>query len=158
MNATENSRSIVRSHRQIHHCCMYWNDKEVFKKLGEIIEFVVRENVYASAGDDAALGEDDTKDANNDESIVHHTASVGHVEGFKSALGSGADKDEENFEGRTTLHFGCGYREVKCAQVLLETGSKVDALDKNKKTPLHCAARYGRKNSVKFLLKNGTAV
>ncbi|KAL7192756.1 hypothetical protein ACSBR2_024553 [Camellia fascicularis] len=31
--------------------------------------------------------------------------------GLKSALASGADKDEEDSEGRTALHFVCGYGE-----------------------------------------------
>uniref|UniRef100_A0A0E0AYA7 Uncharacterized protein n=1 Tax=Oryza glumipatula TaxID=40148 RepID=A0A0E0AYA7_9ORYZ len=121
-----------------------------------------------------------------DESIVHHTASVGDDEGLKKALDGGADKDEEDSEGRRALHFACGYGEVrndknislrilcktdcmyallvfrklhlKCAQVLLEAGAAVDALDKNKNTPLHYAAGYGMKGCVDLLLKNGAAV
>lgn len=46
----------------------------------------------------------------------------------------------------------------KCAQVLLEAGAGVDALDKNKNTALHYAAGYGRKECVELLLKNGAAV
>lgn len=48
--------------------------------------------------------------------------------------------------------------QVKCAQVLLEAGAKVDALDKNKNTALHYAAGYGRKECVQLLLENGAAV
>lgn len=33
-------------------------------------------------------------------------------QGLKNALASGADKDEEDSEGRTALHFACGYGEV----------------------------------------------
>lgn len=47
---------------------------------------------------------------------------------------------------------------MKCAQLLLEAYAKVDALDKNKNTPLHYAAGYGRKECVELLLKNGAAV
>jgi len=61
-------------------------------------------------------------------------------------------------EGRTTLHFACGYGEVKCAKILLETGAAVDALDKNKNTALHYAAGYGRKECVELLLEHGAAV
>ncbi|PIN09643.1 Myotrophin [Handroanthus impetiginosus] len=133
----------------------YWNDKEVLQKLGEAMGFAVGEGAASSAG---AAGEDETDEANEDESVVHHTASVGDVEGLNSALADGADKDEEDSEGRTALHFACGYGEVKCAQVLVEAGAKVDALDKNKNTPLHYAAGYGRKDCVELLLKNGAAV
>lgn len=34
------------------------------------------------------------------------------TQGLKNALASGADKDEEDSEGRTALHFACGYGEV----------------------------------------------
>lgn len=33
-------------------------------------------------------------------------------QGLKNALADGADKDEEDSEGRTALHFACGYGEV----------------------------------------------
>lgn len=52
----------------------------------------------------------------------------------------------------------CAQLQVKCAQVLLEAGAKVDALDKNKNTALHYAAGYGRKECVALLLHNGAAV
>ncbi|PIN13121.1 hypothetical protein CDL12_14259 [Handroanthus impetiginosus] len=133
----------------------YWNDKEVLQKLGEAMGFAVGGESATSAGD----AEDETEEVNDEEeSIVHHTASVGDVEGLKKALADGADKDEEDSEGRTALHFACGYGEVKCAQVLLEAGAKVDGLDKNKNTPLHYAAGYGKKECVELLLKNGAAV
>lgn len=47
---------------------------------------------------------------------------------------------------------------MKCAQILVEAGAKVDALDKNKNTALHYAAGYGRKECVALLLENGAAV
>ncbi|KAG6651456.1 ankyrin repeat domain-containing protein 2B [Carya illinoinensis] len=134
----------------------YWNDKDVLQKLGEAMGL-------AAAGDATTSAENSVPDepedpGNEDESIVHHTASVGDVEGLKKAIASGADKDEEDSEGRTALHFACGYGEVKCAQVLLEAGATVDALDKNKNTALHYAAGYGRKECVALLLENGAAV
>ncbi|KAL6953522.1 hypothetical protein U1Q18_046363 [Sarracenia purpurea var. burkii] len=48
--------------------------------------------------------------------------------------------------------------QVKCAQILLEAGATVDALDKNKNTALHYAAGYGRKECVALLLEHGAAV
>jgi len=134
----------------------YWNNEEVLQKLGQAMGLANSGDAGASAENSGA---DETEDlGNEDESIVHHTASVGDVEGLKNALASGADKDEEDSEGRTALHFACGYGEVKCAQVLLEAGAKVDALDKNKNTALHYAAGYGRKECVALLLENGAAV
>lgn len=58
----------------------YWNDKEVLQKLGEAMGMAVggeRGESATSAGDTA---EDETEELNDEESIVHHTASVGDVE------------------------------------------------------------------------------
>ncbi|KAH6785962.1 hypothetical protein C2S51_038417 [Perilla frutescens var. frutescens] len=114
------------------------------------------ENGGGASGVDAA-GEYEEK-GNDEEYVVHYTASVGGVEDLKSALADGADQDEEDSEGGTVLHFACGYGEVKCAQILLEAGMKVDALDKNKNTPLHYIAGYDRRDCVELLLKNGATV
>ncbi|XP_065852593.1 ankyrin repeat domain-containing protein 2B-like [Euphorbia lathyris] len=135
----------------------YWNDKDVLQKLGEAMGLAVSGEAAASSIENS--GQDEAEEAgNDDESIVHHCASVGDAEGLKAALASGADKDEEDSEGRTALHFACGYGEVKCAQILLEAGAVVDALDKNNNTALHYAAGYGRKECVALLLENGAAV
>ncbi|CAI9303564.1 unnamed protein product [Lactuca saligna] len=48
--------------------------------------------------------------------------------------------------------------QVKCAQILVEAGAKVDALDKNKNIALHYVASYGRKECVSLLLDNGAAI
>ncbi|KAF9624489.1 hypothetical protein IFM89_011532 [Coptis chinensis] len=135
----------------------YWNDPEVLQKLGQAMGLGAAGDVVD--GSDLSIP-DEAEDLTGDdeESIVHHTSSVGDVEGLKSALASGADKDEEDSEGRTALHFACGYGEVKCAQVLIDAGATVDALDKNKNTALHYAAGYGRKECVALLLESGAAV
>uniref|UniRef100_A0A803NH40 STI1/HOP DP domain-containing protein n=1 Tax=Cannabis sativa TaxID=3483 RepID=A0A803NH40_CANSA len=135
----------------------YWNDQDVLKKLGEAMGMGLAVSGDAATSTEKAGTEEAEEAGNDDESIVHHTASVGDVEGLKKALESGANKDEEDSEGRTALHFACGYGEVKCAQALLEAGAKVDALDKNKNTALHYAAGYGRKECVALLLENGAA-
>ncbi|CAN8327781.1 unnamed protein product [Cochlearia groenlandica] len=132
----------------------YWNDKDVLKKLGEAMGMPV-----GGLQDEAASTEPETaEEGEEEESIVHQTASLGDVEGLKTALESGGNKDEEDSEGRTALHFACGYGELKCAQVLIDAGANVNAVDKNKNTPLHYAAGYGRKECVSLLLENGAAV
>jgi ankyrin repeat protein len=47
---------------------------------------------------------------------------------------------------------------LECAEVLLEAGINVDALDKNNNTALHYASGYGKKECVVLLLENGAAV
>ncbi|CAM0952374.1 unnamed protein product [Alopecurus aequalis] len=134
----------------------YWNDPEVLQKIGQAMSL----NLPNDATSTVLSGPQETEEEGeyDDESIVHHTASTGDAEGLKKALDGGANKDDEDAEGRRALHFACGYGELKCAEVLLEAGAAVDALDKNKNTPLHYAAGYGRKECVDLLLKHGAAV
>ncbi|KQJ90982.1 ankyrin repeat domain-containing protein 2A isoform X1 [Brachypodium distachyon] len=135
----------------------YWNDPEILQKIGQAMSI----NFPGDGATSTVLsGPQETEEEGeyDDESIVHHTASVGDAEGLKKALDGGANKDEEDAEGRRALHFACGYGELKCAEILLEAGAAVDALDKNKNTPLHYAAGYGRKECVDLLLKHGAAV
>ncbi|KAK4765501.1 hypothetical protein SAY86_026591 [Trapa natans] len=131
----------------------YWSDKDVLTKLGEAMGLAAGEPSSEKGNPD---DEEDAGD--DDESIVHQTASVGDVKGLKKALAEGANKDESDSEGRTALHFACGYGEVACALALIEAGANVDALDNNKNTALHYAAGYGRKECVSLLLENGAAV
>uniref|UniRef100_A0A1D1XT00 Ankyrin repeat domain-containing protein 2 n=1 Tax=Anthurium amnicola TaxID=1678845 RepID=A0A1D1XT00_9ARAE len=135
----------------------YWNDAEVLQKLGQAMGIETPGDAETST---EVSGPEETEEESGyeDESVLHHAASIGDVEALKNALAAGADKNEEDSEGRTALHFACGYGEVKCSQVLLEAGATVDALDKNKNTALHYAAGYGRKECVALLLENGAAV
>lgn len=55
----------------------YWNDKDVLQKLGEAMGFAVAGEPGSSA-DNAER--DEAEEANEDESIVHHTASIGDAD------------------------------------------------------------------------------
>ena len=138
----------------------YWNDPEALQKFGRAMGVGPSGEGAAAAGGEHGEAEEEGGEEGEyeDESVIHHTASVGDVEGLKKALEEGVDKDEEDSEGRRGLHFACGYGELKCAQVLLEAGAAVDAVDKNKNTALHYAAGYGRKDCVALLLDHGAAV
>ncbi|KAJ1704690.1 hypothetical protein LUZ63_004469 [Rhynchospora breviuscula] len=142
----------------------YWNNPEVLQKIGRAMNVGPtgdEGSAAAAASSEAqeeANAEAEEEDGYEDESLLHHAASVGDVEVLKKALEDGVDKDEEDSEGRRALHFACGYGEVKCAQILLEAGAAVDALDKNKNTALHYSAGYGRKECVALLLEHGAAV
>lgn len=80
-------------------------------------------------------------------------AYAGNVDSLKELLEAGADKDEKDEEGRTGLHFACGYGELDCASELLRAGASVDALDNNMNTPLHYAAGYGQVEASELLIK-----
>lgn len=72
---------------------------------------------------------------------------------LEELLKAGANQDEKDDEGRTALHFACGYGELKCAEVLLQHGASVDTADNNQNTALHYAAGYGQDEGVALLLK-----
>lgn len=56
----------------------YWNDKEVLQKLGEAMGLAVPGEVGTSV---ESSGQDDAEEVGNeDESVVHHCASVGDAE------------------------------------------------------------------------------
>ncbi len=77
---------------------------------------------------------------------------AGDVDALKELLQGGADKDEKDDEGRTALHFACGYGEIACAEELIKAGANVDAKDGNDNTPLHYAAGYGQVEATQLLL------
>ena len=47
---------------------------------------------------------------------------------------------------------------MKCAEMLSDAKADVNATDKNKNTPLHYAAGYGRADVCKFLVDAGASV
>ena len=77
---------------------------------------------------------------------------AGDVDALKELLQGGSDKDEKDDEGRTALHFACGYGEIACAEELIKAGADIDARDGNDNTPLHYAAGYGQAEAIKLLL------
>lgn len=49
--------------------------------------------------------------------IYQYCCRAGDKEQLKELLEGGADRDEKDEEGRTALHFACGYGELACAEV-----------------------------------------
>lgn len=59
----------------------YWNDKDVLQKLGEAMGLpVTGDAATAIAGNSGAGEAEEEEEVNEDESIVHQTASTGDVE------------------------------------------------------------------------------
>jgi ankyrin repeat protein len=63
------------------------------------------------------------------------------------------DVNEQDGQGRSALHFACGYGEVAVVKELLVHKASVTSLDSDKNTPLHYAAGYGETDCVKLLLE-----
>ena len=84
-------------------------------------------------------------------------ALFGHEEIVSELLQRGADihmKGKEN--GRTALHIACKKGDLKCAQLLLDAGSRLNEADDYGDTPLHlCIYSYYK---VLWLIKRGCNV
>ena len=87
------------------------------------------------------------------DSVKAHDGAAGDAAALTQLLEAGADKDEQDEEGRTALHFACGYGEMACVEALLAAKANLDAIDHNKNTALHYAAGYGQPEVVELLLK-----
>lgn len=79
-------------------------------------------------------------------------AAAGHVEEVSFYLSQGADLNAVDIKGRTALHRACYYRPRTVAFLLKQEGLKIDAKDKEGKTPLHIAVSISN-NILKMLVK-----
>ncbi|XP_069672516.1 ankyrin repeat domain-containing protein 39-like isoform X1 [Periplaneta americana] len=66
-----------------------------------------------------------------------------------------ADLDETDSEGRTQLHRAAERGDTHTVQLLLDTGSLVNAVDLHSYTPLYLAAREGHQGACRALLAAG---
>jgi hypothetical protein len=137
----------------------YWNDPKVLKKINAAMGDVVP--VFgAGAGADAEEEEEEEEEeaVDDEEESVLTAASEGDYDALVEFLKAGQDANMKDSEGRTGLHFACGYGEIKCAELLCKEGADVNAVDKNKNTPMHYAAGYGRVDLVELLVEHGASV
>lgn len=123
----------------------HWNDPDTLAKFGEAMQDVLPNMPAGAAGE----AEEEGPAADT----IMGAASDGNVEKLKELLAQdGADVNESDEEGRTALHFACGYGEAECAKALLDAQADVNRKDKNNNTALHYAAGYGQADMVKLLL------
>lgn len=78
-------------------------------------------------------------------------ATTGNLEAVQQFLQAGASPDEQDEEGRTPLHFACGYGEMDCATAIIAAGANVNLVDNNRNTPLHYASGYGQAETAALL-------
>ena len=60
----------------------------------------------------------------------------------------GADIKSRNYYLWTPLDCAAAYGQPKCAKLLLDANADINAMDKNKTTPLHLAAREASTNYI----------
>ena len=65
------------------------------------------------------------------------------------------DVDEVNLEGNTGLHFAAAAGHLECMQLLIDCGSRINAVDDYLRTPLEYAVIYGNFDCASKLIANG---
>ncbi len=87
-------------------------------------------------------------------SPLHYAARTGRKEQAGVLLTSGKSKivDDKNVWRRTPLHLAAEQGHELLVGLLLENGAKINCLDNNKDTPLHCACRAGHAGTVQRLI------
>uniref|UniRef100_A0A8C2AG22 CARD- and ANK-containing Inflammasome Adaptor Protein n=1 Tax=Cyprinus carpio TaxID=7962 RepID=A0A8C2AG22_CYPCA len=87
-------------------------------------------------------------------SPLHYAARNGKERAARVLLASCKSKivDDKNVWRRTPLHLAAEHGHELLVGLLLETGAKINCLDNNKDTPLHCACRDGHVGTVQRLI------
>ena len=136
----------------------YWSDPEVLSKLGKGMEKVLEEHLGGEAAGAGGAAAAEAEAEEDEEVIVNYAweaAQLGDPDALRELLDQEADKDEVDDEGRSGLHFACGYGELECAQVLIDAKANLNVTDAKDNTPLHYAAGYGQLEPVKMLIDAG---
>jgi len=83
----------------------------------------------------------------------------GDIETARSCLDHGADINEKDTDGRTSLHHVCRFRgPLALAVLLVDHGADINARDVDKMTPLHTACKYGDTGVACLLVERGADV
>ncbi|XP_058612569.1 CARD- and ANK-domain containing inflammasome adapter protein [Onychostoma macrolepis] len=87
-------------------------------------------------------------------SPLHYAARNGKERVAGVLLTSGKSKivDDKNVWRRNPLHLAAEHGHELLVGLLLENGAKINCLDNNKDTPLHCACRVGHVGTVQRLI------
>lgn len=88
---------------------------------------------------------------------LHNAARTGSAGCISHLLAAGAKADIKNVNGSIPLHHACYCEKpnLEVAQLLVEAGSDVNALDEQGYSPLIVAAKKNQTEIIDFLRKNG---
>ena len=93
-----------------------------------------------------------------DETPLHVSSRLGHVEITRVLLEHGADREARDKNGWSPLERASDGGHAELVQVLLEYGAHANARDAKKRTPLYLASNWGKPAVVRALLEHGADV
>lgn len=96
---------------------------------------------------------------------LYDAAGQGNLMGVVEALAHGGSVEWKNCEGKTPLHacavssppdddedWGVEWQGIECAELMIQNGAKMNALDDNQQSPLDCAVIGGaEREMIEFL-------
>jgi predicted component of type VI protein secretion system len=92
----------------------YWNDPAVLAKIGKAVGGVGGGPTLGGELEEVEPEEEEEEDEEDEELTLHSAASSGDHEALAVLLKApGCDVNAADGEGRTALHFACGYGEVR---------------------------------------------
>lgn len=87
---------------------------------------------------------------------LHVASSCGLGKAIKAlVVTEGVDPSLPDCSGKTPLHWAAMMDRAAVVELLLEHGSRVDAVDASERSPLFSCCAFGASNSARLLLRNG---
>ncbi len=89
-----------------------------------------------------------------DQTLLHYAAQQGKLKCLEILIGCKSNENERKIDERQTLcFFTCKNGETKCAETFI--ANNVNIYNKDRKTPLHFAAREGHQECLELLIRKG---
>jgi len=103
-------------------------------------------------------GADINMRGDNGESILHHAAAGGNIDGITFAIRNGVDVNDVDQDGATPLSYAIVCDNVDTLEYLLSNGALLDTRCHKGQTILHRAVQYRKMSSLKFAVDEGLKI
>ena len=86
---------------------------------------------------------------------LHAAAQAGKLAALRTALRRGADPDQADADGATTLQFASANSHLEAMRLLLDHGASCNRQDMMQQAPAHLAAQFNRTGAIRLLNQYG---
>lgn len=94
----------------------------------------------------------------NGESILHHAAAGGNMDGITFSIRNGVDVNDADSDGATPLSYAIVCDNVDTLEYLLSNGATLNTKCHKGQTILHRAVQYRKMSSLKFAIEEGLKI